>query len=915
MFQALTQWKGYRGGSVSRVAIMNLGDHAVTRVPQPATRSNDLNPMWIGTQLYFSSDRDGEFNLYAFDPASAHVRQLTHYDDFPVVNASAGDGSIIYEQAGRLHVFDPAGGDVTLHVATSSDLRETRPRRVSDPKYVRHVSGSPDLHRAALEYRGEIVIVPAGKGPTRNITESPGANDTAPAWSPQGGQIAWFSDASGENELYVRAVETGQSRHTAIAGGAGFYRDLKWSPDEKFLSFTDNAYSLFLLELQSGRVQKIATSEVYGNTPFVSHNWSPDSKWLAYTENTHGLIQTVYLYSIATRTAHRITDGLIEVSEPVFDPAGQYLYVLASDEAGPVKDWFALSSLDMTFTHTVYAIALAKDTPSPLPPEGDAPPAAAKAADAKAGKPEGAGAKPPAPSAVRIDLDGIADRIVALPTGGATLRNLQVGKTGELYYLWTPATPSFQALNAPAELKRFTLQDRSAKTLLGGVDAYRVSRDGEKVLFQQGKSWKVAPSSAEIKADAAEALQVGDVSIVIDPRQEWRQIVREAWRLQRDYFYATNYHGADWNAVWKKYEPFVDHAATRADVGRIIAMLASELRVGHSFSTKGETIDKPPQVSIGLLGADFRIDSGHYQFEKVYGGINWRPEVRAPLRAPGVSVAAGEYLLAVDGKPITAAQNAYAALENTVDRPTDISVGPRTDGKGARTLRVVPIASETELRYHDWVESNIRKVDAATQGRVAYVHVPDTSVDGHAQFKRYFFPQSHKEALILDERDNGGGFVADYFIDIMRRQPVIEWAMRQGQDLVTPRAAIFGPKVMLSNEGAGSGGDLLPWMFRKFQLGPIVGTRTWGGLVGNLNIFPLMDGSSITAPNIAGWAPESGWVIENEGVAPDIEVEESPQSMIEGRDPQLDKAIEIAMQALGREPRAPAQRPPYPTRH
>jgi tricorn protease len=515
---------------------------------------------------------------------------------------------------------------------------------------------------------------------------------------------------------------------------------------------------------------------------------------------------------------------------------------------------------------------------------------------------------------VRIDFEGLSDRIVALPTGGATLRNLQVGKSGELYYLWTPATPALEALNAPGELKRFTLKDRAAKTLLGGVDAYRVSRDGEKVLFQQGKSWKVAPAGAEIKADAADALNVGDVSIVIDPRQEWRQIAREAWRLQRDYFYAPNYHGADWNAIWKKYEPFLDHAATRADLGRIISMLASELRVGHSFSTKGETIDKPPQVSIGLLGADYRIDNGHYQFEKVYGGINWRPDVRAPLRAPGVAVAAGEYLLAVDGKPLTAARNVYAAFENTVDRPVDITVGPRADGKGARTLRVVPIAHEIELRYHDWVEGNIRKVDAATQGRVAYVHVPDTSIDGHAAFKRYFYPQSHKEALILDERDNGGGFVADYFIDTLRRQPVIEWAMRQGQDLVTPRGAIFGPKVMLSNEGAGSGGDLLPWMFRKFKLGPIIGTRTWGGLVGNLNIFPLMDGSSITAPNIAGWSPQTGWVIENEGVPPDIEVEESPQSMLEGRDPQLDKAIEVVMQALKSEQRTPATRPPYPVR-
>ena len=350
-------------------------------------------------------------------------------------------------------------------------------------------------------------------------------------------------------------------------------------------------------------------------------------------------------------------------------------------------------------------------------------------------------------------------------------------------------------------------------------------------------------------------MPIEDVSITVDPRAEWRQILREAWRLNRDFFYAPNYHGIDWNATWKKYEPFLDHAATRSDVGRIMAAMASELRVGHSYSGDGESIAKPPKVGIGLLGADFEVADGRYRFKKVYGGLDWRPNLRAPLRAPGISVADGEYLLAVDGKQLTTERNVYSAFENMVEKPIEISVGPRADGQGARTLKVVPIANERELRYVDWVEGNIRKVDAATGGRVAYVHVPDTSVAGHASFKRYFFPQSHKEALILDDRNNGGGFVADYYIDILRKQPVIRWATRYGKDLRTPRGAIYGPKVMIINEGAGSGGDLLPWMFRKAQLGPIVGTRTWGGLVGNLGIHTLMDGGTITAPNIAGWAP------------------------------------------------------------
>lgn len=904
------QWKTYRGGSVSRIAIMNFADHALRNVPQPPDRCNDINPMWIGGKLYFDSDRSGEFNLHSFDPATGQVSQLTSYTDFPVDNANAGAGKIIFEQAGRLLVFDPATSNTaTLRAAVASDLRETRPRRVSNVDYVRGVSPSPDMEQVALEYRGEIITVPAKKGPAiRNLTQSAGANDRSPAWSPGGSKIAWFSDESGDYALYVADRNgSGKPRRIAIDGGSGFYRDLKWSPDEKRVSFLDNAYSVFVLDLDTGRAQRIAENQYFGHTPFISHNWSPDSQWLAYTQNSNGLIQTVYVYSIAQRKAFRVTDGLTEVSEPVFDRNGRYLYVIASDQAGPVKDWFSLASLDLTFTHSLYAIVLRKGDPSPLPREGetvastDAPTPAA---------PTDAGAD----TAVTIDFDGIGDRIVPLPTGGATLRGLRAGKSGELYYLWTPATPAVNALNTAAELKRFVMNERTAKTLLAGVDAYFVSADGEKVLVRQGKSLKIAPAGAEIKPEAATAVPVEEVSVLIDPRAEWRQILREAWRLNRDFFYAPNYHGIDWNATWTKYEPFVDHAATRSDIGRIMAAMASELRVGHSYSTKGESIDKPPNVGIGLLGADFEVAEGRYRFKKVYGGLDWRPGLRAPLRAPGISVADGEYLLAVDGKQLTTERNVYSAFENMVEKSVQITVGPRADGQGARTLDVVPIGNERELRYIDWVESNIRKVDAATGGRVAYVHVPDTSVAGHASFKRYFFPQSHKEALIVDERNNGGGFVADYIIDILRKQPVIRWATRYGQDLRTPRAAINGPKVMIINEGAGSGGDLLPWMFRKFQLGQIVGTRTWGGLVGNLEIHTLLDGGTITAPNIAGWSPEDGWVIENEGVPPDVEVEQSPRSMLAGRDPQLEKAIEIALAELKKQPPAQPPRPAYPNR-
>ena len=495
-FQSLTHWKGYRGGSAARIAIMSFADLAVQPLPQAVGRSNDLNPMWVGARLYFNSDRAGEFNLFSFEPASGDVRQLTHFTDFPVLNPTAGGGVIIFEQAGRLHLMDPATGSLTtLHIATNSDLRETRPRRISGLDYVRAVAPSPGLERVAVEFRGEIVTVSTDKGTPENITRSPGANDRDPAWSPTGGRIAWFSDSSGEYELLIGAQDgSGASRHIRIEGGAGFYRDIKWSPDERFISLLDNAYSLFVVGVETGQVRKIAANRFFGHEPFISHNWSPDSKWLAYTENTNGLIQKVHLYSVEDSKSHQITDGLTEVSEPVFDPDGRYLYVIASDEAGPIKDWFAQSSLDMTFKHTLYAIGLAKDTPSPLPPEN----AAVYITENRGSATAAAAAPKEAPQArkperIRVDFEGIEQRIVSLPSETATLRNLQVGKSGELYYLSSPPVPAFEALSSPADLKRLVLKDRKATTMLSGIDKYTVSSNGEKVSVPPGQELGVRP--------------------------------------------------------------------------------------------------------------------------------------------------------------------------------------------------------------------------------------------------------------------------------------------------------------------------------------------------------------------------------------------------------------------------------------
>jgi len=903
------QWKGYRGGTTSRIWLMDLDDYEVQQLPQPEGRCNDTDPMWVGDKVYFNSDREGEFNLFSFDPRTGVVEKLTRHEGFPVLNASSGAGRIIYEQEGWLHTLDPASGtEQRLRVGVGADLREARGRYAKGAEWVRAASLAPDAKRVAVEFRGEIVTVPAEKGDPRNITRSPGAHDRSPAWSPDGQQIAYFSDASGEYALHIAAQDgTGEPRSIGIAG-AGFYGEPRWSPDGKHIALQDNSLTLYVLNVEDGKLAKVAQEPVYSPVVTLTSRWSPDSRWLAYTLNAAGLIQTVHVYSLDQGKSFPITDGQSEMSEPVFDPNGKYLYMLGSTDAGPVKDWFAQSSADMPLTHTIYAAVLDAGAPSPLSPQSDEVGEEADEEEDEATGKDGDEKKTEAPR-VRFDFTGLLDRIVPLPVSGATLRNLRVGKSGELYYLESRGHTFFEA---PSELKQFTLEEREPKSLGEEILGFEVSRDHKKVLVRREQRWAIADLGKELEAGKGE-LPMNGIAVRVEPRAEWPQIFAEAWRINRDYFYATNFHGADWQAVREKYEPFVAHVATRRDLERVTEWMASELSVGHSRTGSGETISAPEEVSVGLLGADYEIADGRFRFRKVYGGLNWTPDLRSPLKTPGVNVQDGEYLMAVGGADLRPPENLFRRFENTAGKQLRITVGPSPDGKGSREVTVVPVESEVALRHRDWVEGNIRRVEEATGGRVAYVHVPNTAERGYEYFKRYFYPQSHKQAIIVDERFNSGGLIADYYIDILRRPFIASWAMRYGKDLVSPRGAIFGPKVMIVDETAGSGGDLLPWMFRKYELGPIVGRRTWGGLVGTLGFPSLMDGGGITAPNLAIWS-EDGWVVENEGVPPDVEVEQWPAAVNAGKDPQLEKAVELVLDALERDPPRALVRPEFPVR-
>ena len=921
VYEAFNEWKNYRGGTVSRLFLFDTTTYAVEKVPQPSGRCNDTDPMWLGGRLYFRSDRDGEFNLYSYEPATKAVARLTHHTDFPVLAASAGAGRLLYEQAGTLHLLNPATGTADrLKVGVPADLVEVRPRYVKAAKYVREASLSPSGARAAFDVRGEIVTVPREKGDDRNLTRSPAAHDRSPAWSPDGKQVAYFSDASGEYALRIGAQDGhGEPREVALKG-SGFYDDPRWSPDGKRISYTDNSRVIWILDVASGQATKVDADPLYGPVKVLHHAWSPDSKWLAYTRNAPSYIDRVWLYSVKDGKSWPVSDGLADASFPVFDPNGKYLYFLVSTDAGPVQDWFSQANADAAASRSIYVAVLAKGVPSPLAKESDEEgakkesdkddkaPAGAKAASGKEGGKAGDGKDAKPPVVVTVDQDGLAQRILAVPLKPAGASDLQVGATGQLFYRKEPGA----ARGGDTSLNRYDLEKRKEETLADGVNAFEVSGDGKRILVRVKDAWSICDVADKLDL-AKNKLALEAVQVKIDPVAEWAQIFHEAWRINRDFFYDPGMHGTDWKAMRAKYAAFLPDVATRQDLNRVMQWMFSELAVGHHRVGGGDSVAETEAVPGGLLGADYAVENGRYRFKKVYGGLNWTPDLRSPLTEPGVDVKPGEYLLAVEGLPVRPPESLYTRFERTAGRIVEITVGPSPEGSGSRIVKVVPIENEQPLRNRDWVEGNLRKVTQATNGRVAYVYVPDTADVGHTYFKRYFFPQADREAIIVDERHNGGGSVADYYIDILRRPVISHWAMRYGADIKTPIAGIHGPKVMIADETAGSGGDLLPWMFQKLKLGPVVGTRTWGGLVGILGFPVLMDGGFVTAPDLAIWT-EEGWVVENEGVPPDVEVEQTPAEVIAGHDPQLEKAIEIAMKELDANPPRPPKRPPFPVR-
>lgn len=905
------QWKNYRGGTVANIWVFSFEDHSVVKISQPENSCNDTDPMWIGDKVYFRSDRNGEFNLFSYDISSQEINQLTEFNDFPIISATNNTGSIIFEQAGYLHSYNTntaAANKLTVGIAT--DLLELRQRYVSDDNYIRFAEISSTGARVVMDYRGDIITVPAEKGDQRNITETPGTHEKFPAWSPDGKSIAYFSDASGEYKLHIKSQDgKGQTKIFNVSG-KGFYAFIHWSPDSKKLSFSDNGRNLYLFDVASGLMKKIDADEVYLPGAFrdLFGDWSSDSKWIVYRKVIETNFKRIYLYSVDQNKSYSLTDGLSDASSPIFDPSGKYIYFFASTDAGPVVNWFDQSNADMEMTSNIYLITLRKELLSPFAKESDEEEIKEESSkDEKSSEKDKKDKKEKKDEPLKIDLDGIQNRIVNIPIRAGNYSQLGIAKADELFYVINGADRS-----TPSTLHKYDLKKRKDENIME-LDGYTISADGKKMLYF--KKGKIGITSTGEKPEAGKGIiNTSIVQVKIDPVQEWSNIFNEAWRINRDYFYDPGMHGSDWPAMKEKYSQFLPDMACRSDLNRVIQWMCSELSVGHHrLSGRGERLNTPKRIDGGLLGADYKIENNRYRLEKIFGGLNWNPDLRSPLTEPGINAKVGDYILAVNGKDLTANKNIFSYFENTADKIVELTIGSNPDYTNSRIVKVVPIKNESALRNRDWVEGNLKRVHEATNGQVAYVYVPNTAGAGHEYFKRYFFPQANKKAIIIDERFNGGGSLADYYIDILLRRYQSHWNFRYGKDMKSPSASIQGPKVMIIDETAGSGGDMLPYMFRKFEVGTIVGKRTWGGLVGVLGFPEFIDGASVTAPNLAIWTKD-GFIVENVGVAPDIEVEQWPADVIKGIDPQLEKAIEITLQQLKDNPQVKPERPPYPIR-
>lgn len=907
-------WKGYRGGTTPAVQVMDIKHQKVVTIPGEG--SMNIEPFWLGGKVYFLSDRDDkDFNLFSYDPESKAITKVSNESAFDIKSADGDASTIVYAAGGRLKRIDVATGQVTnIEISIAPDLPQLRTEWRDASRAAESAFISPTGKRAAITARGEVFTVPVKDGSTRNISNSGKTREYSAIWSPEGEQIAYLEESRNGQTLVV-ANQTGTEEVRRYALGSYFYDLREWTDGESpRIVYTDNHLNLYVIELNSGKSKKIATGV---RRDRVDTAISPDGAWLAYTQEQANYQADLVLYNFARQKSTVVTNRLADVTSPAFSADGQYLFFAASTNSGPLQVGLNMTSQERPYRAGLYAMVLAKDGKSPLLP---------KSGDEEAAKKDGDGDKDEADKngdkkeeeekPVRIDFDGLSDRIVALPVAERNYSNLAVGKDGKLFYVQyvqpgitnEPPGEDERQLN---ELLRFDFEKKETKTLMPGVTGFSLSADGSHILIRGADgSISVAEVGDELKP---EPLGMGDVKVRVNPREEWRIIFDEVWRMEKDYFYADNMHGLDWQEVYDRFSPLVDHVGRREDLNELMVEMIAEMQVGHNNVGAGD-VYQPGRVSGGLLGANLQVENGAYRINKVYTGESWNPFLQAPLATPGNEAKAGEYILAINGRKLGARDNIFQALQGTVGKQVTLTVGPNANGKDARDIVVEPVDSEGQLRLWDWVEKNRRLVDEATDGKVAYVYLPNTAGAGYTFFNRMFFTQVDRKAVIVDERSNGGGQAANYIVEVLSRKHLSGWKDRNGLEFNTPAGAIHGPKVMLIDQDAGSGGDYLPWSFRELGIGKLMGTRTWGGLIGISANPGLVDGGFLTVPFFRFYDTDGNWTVENEGVAPDIEVALDPIATNAGRDTQLEAAIEHIMSELEEfVDEVPHKAPPLPT--
>ncbi|MDQ1707155.1 MAG: tricorn protease [Pyrinomonadaceae bacterium] len=939
--------RNYRGGQNRPIWIVDLKTFDL--VSPPWTDSKDVDPVWLGDAVYFISDRDGVANVWGYQTGSKKLTQMTKFTDFDVKTLDAGGGSLVFEQAGYIHELDPGNGrEHVVNINAAGDFPWMMPNWEDVTNRITNMALSPTGKRAVVEARGEIFTIPADKGDIRNLTNSSSSAERDPAWSPDGKFISYFSDKSGEYRLYLEAQDGLTPPREIVLQNPTHYYTASWSPDSKKLLFSDTNLKVWVLDVASGQ------AKVVGNDPWMVPNrtldpvWSPDSKWVAYASRLRSMYHAIFVSNIETGETKQVTDGLADAVSPAWDASGKYLWFLASTDFGLSSQWLDMTSYDHDENFGLYLAVLKKTDASPLLPESDEDRGVGTGrrspAPGSCDAPESAPADvtgsplpvPPSPTptpfargprppaTVQIDFDGLQNRIISIP--GVRERqysHLRAGPEGAVFYLEA-------ARNQPGgELARYRLCERKAATFAGGVATFEVSADGRKLLYRTANLAGGPPAPGTTPPPPALFLvdtdrpppQAGQgklnvaLRMYLDPRQEFKQIFNEGWRNERDYLYVPNMHGSDWPKMREMYGQLLPYVNHRADLNYLLDMMGAEIAIGHSY-VRGGDLPEVPAPSGGLLGADFAIENGRYRVTRIYDNESWNPDLRAPLAAPGANVAVGDYILAINGIELKAPDNIYRLLDGTANRQTSLTVNRTPELTGARNVTVLPVANEQGLRTRAWVESNRRLVEKLSHGQLAYVYLPNTGQPGYTSFNRYYFSQQDKKGVVVDERYNGGGSAADYIIDVLGRDfdGYFNNVAGDRYPFTSPAAGIWGPKVMIINEMAGSGGDLMPYMFKRRKLGLLVGKRTWGGLVHTADTPTFVDGGGMIAPRGGFFSRDGKWAVENEGVGPDIDVENWPKDVIEGRDPQLERAVAEAMRQLQEHPVDRAvKEPPPPT--